>query len=458
MTKLWGSRFDKPTDPLADQFSFSIGFDHKLAKYDVQVSLAHARMLGRCGIIGKKDSGTIVSGLKKILKRIEAGRFRIDPNAEDIHTHIQNELKKLIGPEADKLHTARSRNDLVVTDMKLYCQDELQDILQMITQLQKAIIRCAAKYKELIIPAYTHLQPAQVVLGAHYLLAYVESLERDKGRLQDSLKRMDSNPLGSCALSGTTLPIDRHYVSQLLGFSVTQNNSIDAVSDRDFLLEVLAHLAILGIHASRIAEDLILWSTNEFGFVEIDWSLCTGSSIMPHKKNPDILELIRGEAARLIGHLNTLLVLLKGLPLTYNRDLQLDKPPVFESVEKVKMILPLLTQCFSTLRFNKAMLRFDSDDEFFFSVDIMEYLIQKGLSYRKAHDSVGRLFKEILDQGKSIHSLSLQELKKYSPQLDEDIKKLCNPKNSIQAKRSFGSTHPKEVGRQLRFWKKKFHV
>jgi len=454
MTKLWGARFDGGTDSLADDFSFSLHYDYKLALYDVFGSIAHAQMLGKCGIIPKTDAKKIVDGLKKIGKKIENGSFEFDFNEEDVHSNIQSALKKRIGLAADKLHTARSRNDLIVLDMRLYCLTESILLVDAIAKLQKVIVKFAEKNQDVIIPAYTHMQSAQVVLLAHHMLAYVEMLERDKGRLFDAMDRMDFMPLGSCALSGTSLPIDRKQVAEHIGFSCVSRNSIDSVSDRDFLIEFLSALAISGMHFSRMAEDMIQWATSEFDFINIDGSLCTGSSIMPHKKNPDIMELIRGETATLYGNLNKLLIVMKGLPLTYNRDLQLDKPPVFESVEKMSDMLGLWIKFFSTLKVKKDVLIERVQNEYFFSVDIMEYLIKKGVSYRAAHDVVGKMVKECLDKGQKIADLSKVELKKYSEKFDVDVKKLLNPQSSVKIKKSLGSTNPKMVKKQIENWKK----
>ncbi|HNV23357.1 MAG TPA: argininosuccinate lyase [Candidatus Omnitrophota bacterium] len=456
--KLWGSRFEKQTSQLADDFSFSISYDKRLAKYDVKGSIAHATMLGKCKIIPQKDATKIICGLKKILTKIEKEQFSFDSKAEDVHTNIQTELKKLIGPAADKLHTARSRNDQIVLDMKMYCMDELSTLMTLTTNLQKSILCFAKKNPDIIIPAYTHLQAAQVVLLAHHMLAYIEMLERDKGRLMDALLRMDTMPLGSCALSGTSLPTNRKFVAQELNFSQTTHNSIDSVSDRDFIVETLSTIAMMGMHFSRIAEDFIIWSTSEFNFVNIDWSLCTGSSIMPHKKNPDILELIRGETAKLYSNLNQVLVLVKGLPLTYNRDLQLDKPPLFESIDTTKMILPLLTKLFETLKIKKEVLSQRIQNESFFTVDMMEYLIKKGVSYREAHDIIGKIVKECLDKGGKIADLDKQQLKNYSNKLDIDIKKLLNPQTSVTIKKSFGSTSPSSIKKQINHWEKILHA
>ena len=453
--KFWGSRFSGETDKLADKFSFSISYDSRLALYDCLLGIAHAKMLGQCKIISKKDSRSIISGLKRILQQIKKGEFIFDPAAEDVHTNIQSTLKHLIGPAADRLHTARSRNDLIVSDMKLYCRDEIPRIVEAIKKLQVSIVRFAEWNQEVIIPAYTHLQSAQVVLLSHHMLAYVEMLQRDKGRLLDAFKRMDTMPLGSCALSGTSLPIDRGSVAKQLGFPAPTSNSIDSVSDRDFIIELISALAIMHMHFSRIAEDLILWATSEFNFIDIDFSMCTGSSIMPHKKNPDILELIRGETAAAYSRLNEILVLMKGLPLTYNRDMQLDKPPLFLSIDKAKDILELLARLFSGLKVKEKVLSNCTNNEAFFSVDIMEYLIKKGVAYREAHDVVGTMIRECLDKGRKIASLTKEELIRFSPKFDEDVKQLLNPQTSVQIKSSFGSTNPGMVKKQIEEWKKK---
>ncbi|MBZ0167671.1 MAG: argininosuccinate lyase, partial [Candidatus Omnitrophica bacterium] len=449
------SRFEGDTDRLADSFSFSIDYDYRLGLYDCIGGIAHAKMLGDCEIIPKADARKIARGLQEIAQEIEEGLFQYDSEEEDVHSNIQSALKEKIGPAADKLHTARSRNDLIVLDMKLYCLVELNLITEQIGELQRAILDFAKAHKHIIIPAYTHLQSAQVVLLAQHMLAYIEMLERDKQRIGEAVARMDSNPLGSCALSGTTLPTDRKQVSTELGFAATTRNSIDSVSDRDFIIEALADLSILGMHFSRMAEDMIIWATSEFHFINIDWSLCTGSSIMPHKKNPDILELVRGETATIYGNLNKLLVLLKGLPLTYNRDLQLDKPPLFESVEQVQLMLPLLSRLFASLEVKEDNIRKQLDNECFFSVDIMEYLITKGVSYREAHDAVGKLVRDCIDKGKKISGLENPELKEFHPKLNTEIRKLLNPEASVKGKKSAGSTSPSSVNQQLRYWEKR---
>ncbi|MFH1201926.1 MAG: argininosuccinate lyase [Candidatus Omnitrophota bacterium] len=453
--KLWGSRFTKGTCALTDKFTSSISFDKRLAKYDIIGSIAHAKMLAKQKIIAKKDSGMIVKGLNSILKKIDSGGFKFDMQSEDVHSNIQDVLYKKIGKPALKLHTARSRNDQIALDIRMYLMDEVRALFRLTVSLQKSILKFGKKNSKVIIPGYTHLQIAQCVLLAHHLLAYIESLERDKARLIDAEKRINQMPLGSGALSGTGLPIDREFVRRELDFQGVTDNSIDSVSDRDFIIEILADLSILSIHLSRIAEDLILWSTKEFNFIEIDFSYCTGSSIMPHKKNPDVLELIRGYVGRIHGDLSSVMILMKGLPFSYNRDLQLDKPPLFNSIDTVKDILAILARIFNNIKINSKELALKLMDESLFSVDIVEYLIRKGLSHREAHDIVGRMVKDCLDKGRKISGLSGRELKKYSPKLETDVRRILNAWASVSLKTSHGGTSPKLVARQINIWSKR---
>ncbi len=455
--KLWGTRFGKKTNALVDKFTSSIAYDSRLAKYDILGSIAHAHMLGKQGIIPPKEANTIIKGLKSILGVVESGKFKFDSAAEDIHSNIQELLVKRIGKSANKLHTARSRNDQIALDVKMYLKDEISNLSGLIKLLQKAIVNFAKANKNIIIPSYTHLQVAQCALLAHHLLAYVEALERDKERLMDAHKRVDVMPLGACALTGTGLPIDRDQVKKSLGFKKLTENSIDSVSDRDFVIEILADISILSVHLSRIAEDLILWATKEFNFIDIDFSFCTGSSIMPHKKNPDVLELIRGSFGKVHGDLSSVLILMKGLPSSYNRDLQLDKPPLFEGIDTVRDILSILTELFKNIRVNKQVVSDRLDDESLFCVDIVEYLIKKGLSYREAHDIVGRMVKDCLDKGRSISGLSYGELKRYSDKLTPELKRILNANVSVGLKVSYGSTNPRLVNTRLAYWGKKLN-
>jgi len=453
--KLWGTRFGKKTNALTDKFTSSIAFDQRLAKYDILGSIAHAKMLGKQKIIPAKDCQQIVKGLNMILKDVIRGKFKFDPGAEDIHSNIQELLAKKIGEPAHKLHTARSRNDQIALDIKMYLKAEIDDLDEFICQLQKSILKLAKANSKVVIPGYTHLQIAQPVLLSHHLLSYIEGIERDRQRILDAKERIDSMPLGACAFSGTGLPIDREFVRKQLGFKTLTANSIDSVSDRDFILEVLAQLTILAVHLSRIAEDLILWSTKEFNFIDIDFSFCTGSSIMPHKKNPDILELIRGSVGKIHGDLSSVMILMKGLPSSYNRDLQMDKPPLFDAVDTVKDILEIFVALFQNIVIEKEAIAAKVQDESLFSVDIVEYLIKKGISYRKAHDIVGRMVRDCLDKGKNISSLSNSDLKKYSDKLNPDIRGVLNAWASVSRKSSIGSTNPKLVAKQLDKWGKK---
>ncbi len=452
--KLWGTRFSKITHALTDKFTSSIAFDQRLAKYDILGSIAHAKMLGKQKIIPQKDAQAIVKGLNLILKDVQSGKFKFDVGAEDIHSNIQELLVKKIKEPAYKLHTARSRNDQVALDIRMYLKSEIDNLVENIIHLQKSILKFAKSSAQVIIPGYTHLQIAQPVLISHHLLSYIEGLERDKTRLLDAKKRMDAMPLGACAFSGTGLPIDREFVRKELGFATLTANSIDSVSDRDFILEVLAGLTILSVHLSRIAEDLILWSTNEFNFIDIDFSFCTGSSIMPHKKNPDILELIRGSVGKIHGDLSSVMILMKGLPTSYNRDLQLDKPPLFDAVDTMKDILEIFMALFGNIVIEKEAIASKVNDESLFSVDIVEYLIKKGVAYRKAHDIVGLMVINCLDQGKKISGLSNAQLKKYSDKFTPDIRDILNARASVGLKSSFGSTNPKLVAKQLDKWSK----
>jgi argininosuccinate lyase len=450
--KLWGTRFNKKTNALTDKFTSSIAFDQRLAKYDILGSIAHAKMLARQKIIPQKDSSRIVKGLNAILKDVASGKFKFDPSAEDIHSNIQELLNKKIGEPAHKLHTARSRNDQIALDTRMYLRSEVDNLVEFSAQLQKAILKFAASNSNVVIPGYTHMQIAQCVLLAHHLLAYIEALERDKQRLLDAKNRIDSMPLGSCAFSGTGLAIDRNFVKKELKFAGLTANSIDSVSDRDYIIEVLADLTILSVHLSRIAEDLILWSTKEFNFIDIDFSFCTGSSIMPHKKNPDILELIRGSVGQIQGNLSSVIMLMKGLPTSYNRDMQLDKPPLFDAIDTIKNILEIFMALFANIVIEKEAIAAKVQDESLFSVDIVEYLIKRGISYRQAHDIVGRMVRDCLDKGKKISSLSDKELNKYSPKLKADVRNILNAWASVNLKQSFGSTNPKLVKQQLSAW------
>ncbi len=455
MAKLWGGRFKKRTHPLVEEFTSSISYDYKLARYDCLVSIAHTRMLGKTRIIPAKHSAKIVQGLRSILKQIESNRFSFDEKCEDVHTNIQNALEKKIGKVAEKLHTARSRNDLVATDLRMYAKEETKNLKLGIKNLQLALVNFSKKNIKVIIPGFTHLQHAQPVCLAHQILAYVEMLERDKDRLNDAEGRCDVLPLGSAALAGTSLPVDRNYVAKLLGFSKVAANSIDAVSDRDFVLEILADLSILSMHLSRMAEDLVLWSSPEFGLLELDEAFATGSSLMPQKKNPDVLELVRANTGTSYGNLISFLTVMKGLPLSYNRDMQLDKLPLFNSLESLHICLAVLGELIKTARVNQNRALILSSDELLCATDLVEYLVKKGVAFKEAHNIVGRVVSYALAKGVFLSEIPLGQWKKNSTHFKKDIYGLLNSQLSVARKRSLGGTGLKSVNRQLQGWSKR---
>ena len=433
--KLWGGRFKKSQDPEFENFSSSIHFDYVLAKYDTLGSIAHAKMLGKCGIIPKKDAVTIVKGLNAIFKEVQTGRFIYDFTAEDIHTNIQNALEKKIGKPALKLHTARSRNDQVALDTRMYCKDRALELYDLVIGLQNTLLNFAKKNKGAIVPGLTHMQHAQPVLLSTHIVAYAEMLERDKMKLHYAFHAADSMPLGACALAGTSLKIDRKYVAKELGFAKLCDNTMDAVSDRDFVIEMLEAVSLISMHLSRLASDLILWATPEFGFIEIDQKFCTGSSIMPQKVNPDFLELVRGMTGRIYGNLIAVLTMMKGLPLTYNRDMQFDKQPLFDSVGRISKALSIFAKMMKGISVNKANIERALLDESLYATDLAEYLVAKGLDSRQAHSIVGKLVASTLEKKKRISGLTLAELKKFSEKFEKDAFRLLDPKVSVARKR-----------------------
>jgi argininosuccinate lyase len=411
-------------------------------------------MLGKQGIISKGDSGRIITGLKKIAGEIEKGKFRFREDLEDIHMNIEAALIRKIGEAGRKLHTARSRNDQIALDMRLYLREETKKILSLINKFQQTLLTVAAKHLTVLMPGYTHLQRAQPVLLSHHLLAYIEMLQRDKERLQDAHKRINILSLGASALAGTSFSIDRSYVAKLLGFDDISKNSIDTVSDRDFVIEFLATAAILIMHLSRLAEELVLWSTEEFGYIELPESFTTGSSAMPQKKNPDVAELIRGKTGRVYGNLLSLLTTMKGLPLAYNRDLQEDKPPLFDTVDTIKSCLAVLNEMLPDVSFKVERLHQTAKEGYSTATDVAEYLVRKGLPFRKAHEVTGKVILYCVGKRKGLDELALQELKKFSPLISEDIYTFLSPDESVRGKKSIGSTSPEEVRRQIKRFKK----
>ncbi|MDY6852505.1 MAG: argininosuccinate lyase [Thermodesulfobacteriota bacterium] len=448
--KPWGGRFAQPTDDLLETFSASVHFDYKLYPYDIAGSVAHAGMLGRQGLITTKEAEAIVQGLEEIKADIEAGRFKWDPGLEDVHMNIERALADRIGPAGEKLHTARSRNDQVALDTRLYVKDALDLFGGEIKELRLALVKQAQANQDLVMPGYTHLQRAQPVLPAHHLLAYQEMLARDGQRLTDLYKRVDIMPLGGAALAGTGLPIDMKFVAESLGFSKITANSMDGVSDRDYLVEFLASASILMMHLSRLSEDLILWSTSEFGFVELPDEFCTGSSIMPQKKNPDALELIRGKTGRIFGNLMGMLTVMKGLPLAYNRDLQEDKEPLFDTVETMAQALPLMARLVSRLKFKAERMRAAADDPFLTATDLADHLVKQGVPFRQAHAMVGRTVRYCLDRGLALSDLSEDELIRLCPGARAGVKKELTVEASLDARVSLGGTAPRRVKAALK--------
>jgi argininosuccinate lyase len=452
-SKPWSGRFGGNTDRRVEEFTESISFDRRLFKQDVQGSIAHARMLLRVGLLTDNECQQIVRILSEIQADIENGHFPFVLEREDVHMHIEAALIEKLGDVGRKLHTARSRNDQVATDVKLWAREALDRIDARLIGLQRAFVTSAQRHRDVILPGYTHMQRAQPVLAPHVFLAYVEKLQRDRSRLADCRKRLNVLPLGAAALAGTSLPIDRHFVANELGFDGVAANSLDISSDRDFILESVFVLTLIAEHLSGWAEDWILWSTQEFGFLTLPDAICTGSSIMPQKKNPDVLELIRGRTARVVGALTTLLVLIKGLPLAYNRDLQEDKEPLFDAVDTVEACLELAAVVVdgAALRADKIAERLD--EGFLDATTLMESLIQQGVPQRTAHEVIGRLVGLCERRGlKRLADLSDADLAEAHPKLGPEARKVLGVENAIKAFRSYGSTAPAEVEKQLEYW------
>ncbi len=419
--KLWGGRFSKATDTKVDDFNSSIRFDMRLYRQDILGSIAHASMLGKQKIIPQADADLIVKTLKEILSDIEAGKVEFLVDAEDIHMNIEKILTDRIGAAGKRLHTGRSRNDQVALDIRMYIKDEISEIKEMVRVLMDTLLTLAEAHTQTIMPGYTHLQKAQPVTFAHHVMAYFEMLRRDIGRLDDTYKRTNVCPLGSGALAATTYPLDREAVAHALGFDSVTQNSLDGVSDRDFALELMSALSILMMHLSRFCEELILWSSHEFSFVEMDDAYSTGSSIMPQKKNPDVAELIRGKTGRVYGDLMSLLTTMKGIPLAYNKDMQEDKEPVFDAIDTVKLCLPVFTDMLSTMKVKTEAMLQGAKGGFTNATDAADYLVKKGLPFREAHEVVGKMVAYALDHNKSLDQFRLEEFKACSPIFEQDV-------------------------------------
>ncbi|HVO24858.1 MAG TPA: argininosuccinate lyase [Candidatus Margulisiibacteriota bacterium] len=450
MHKAWAGRMAEPTNRLVESFTTSYPFDRRLYAHDIAGSITHCEMLARQRIIPRTHSQRIITALRQIKAEFDSGRFRPSPADEDIHMAVERRLIEKVGSVGGELHTARSRNDQVALDLRLFLREEIAGIRQRLGDLRHALATLAARHPDVILPGYTHLQPAQPVLFGHHCLAYAEMLARDAERFADCSARLDVLPLGSGALAGTTFPIDRMYVARRLGFRAVSTNSMDAVSDRDFAAEFLAACAILGMHLSRLAEDLILWSSQEFGFVELPDAFATGSSIMPQKKNPDVAELIRGKTGRLYGNLLSLLTTLKGLPMTYNRDLQEDKEPVFDSVDTVKSSLEVLSALLPQLHVRPDRMRAAATAGFTLATELADYLATKGVPFRAAHGVVGAIVRQCLATGRALQDLSLAELRRFSPRFGADVQKWLSAAAAVRRRRAIGGTSPDNVRRQLR--------
>ncbi len=447
--KLWGGRFTQSTDKLVEEFTSSIAFDKRLYAQDIRGSIAHARMLARQGIITGTDLEAIVSGLQDILKQIEAGSFDFSVSLEDIHMNIEARLSQSIGEAGKRLHTARSRNDQVALDIRLYLRDEIGELEALLVGVIDSLIYQAEQHLGVIMPGFTHLQTAQPVLFSHHLLAYVEMFRRDKGRLADCLKRVNVLPLGAGALAGTTFPIDREYVAELLEFPEVTRNSLDSVADRDFALELLASASIIMMHLSRFSEELIIWSSSEFRFIELSDAFCTGSSIMPQKKNPDVPELVRGKTGRVYGNLMALLTVMKGLPLAYNKDMQEDKEPLFDSIDTVKTSLRIFADMVREMRINPEQMRFAAAAGFSTATDVADYLVRKGLPFRDAHEVVGRAVRYCIETKKELPELTLDEWRGFCEKIDDEIFAAITLEASVNARQATGGTAAVRVKEEI---------
>ncbi len=446
---LWAGRFSKEIDETVNAFNSSIAFDARMYKHDIEGSIAHATMLGKCGIITEEDSATIIKGLGEILEDIESGKLEFDPTAEDIHMFVEAELTKRYGDVGKRLHTSRSRNDQVALDLRLYLRDEIAEIREMVHKLCEVLVELAEKNTDAVMPGYTHLQRAQPITFAHHMMAYVQMFLRDLGRLDDTAKRMNVCPLGSGALAGTTYNIDRELTASLLGFDAPMSNSLDGVSDRDYCIELANTLSLIMMHLSRFSEEVILWCSWEFKFIELDDAYATGSSIMPQKKNPDITELIRGKTARVYGDLNTLLTMMKGLPLAYNKDMQEDKEAIFDAVDTVKLCVKTFIPMMETLTVNKENMRAAAAKGFINATDCADYLVKKGMPFRDAYKISGTLVAECIAKGLTLETLPIEEYQKMTDLFTEDVYEAISLETCVKGRLSQGGPSPDAVAVQI---------
>ncbi|MCH7566086.1 MAG: argininosuccinate lyase [Nitrospirae bacterium] len=448
--KPWGGRFQERTHRLVETFMSSLPVDRRLYKYDILGSIAHCKGLERAGVLTRREATAIIRGLEDIRTEIDDERFPFASEDEDIHMAIERRLTTMIGPVGGKLHTGRSRNDQVALDLRLFLREALGTLLEGARRFQQALLGQARRHLDVVMPGYTHLQRAQPVLFAHHLLAYVEMIDRDKGRLRDTLSRLDELPLGAGALAGTNYPIDRTYVAKLLGFSRVTANSLDTVSDRDFVIETLSALSILMMHFSRLSEELVLWSSQEFQFVTLPDAFCTGSSMMPQKKNPDVPELIRGKTGRVYGHLFALLTTLKGLPLSYNRDLQEDKEALFDALDTVTAALQVLTELIKGLTVHRAALARAAGSGYLLATELADYLVAKGVPFREAHHTTGRLVRACLESKRGLRDLTLTDLRTFSEHFEKDALHVLTVEGAIERKGQVGGTARKQVEARLK--------
>jgi len=447
--KLWGGRFSKTTDEMINEFQASIGFDRRMYREDIAGSLAHAAMLAKVGILSEEDRAAIEKGLKGILAQIEHGDFDFSVALEDIHMNIEKRLTDAIGDAGSRLHTARSRNDQVALDTHLFVRHAVVDVMAHIRALQQALTESAAQHRDVIMPGYTHLQRAQPILFSHHLMAYFGMLARDFERFQGVYSRTDIMPLGAGALAGTTLPIDRQFVAQRLHFERIYTNSLDAVSDRDYILEFLSAASILMVHLSRLSEEIILWCSREFSFVELDDAHCTGSSMMPQKKNPDVSELVRGKTGRVVGHLMAMLMAVKGLPLAYNKDLQEDKEGLFDAIDTVKFSLAVYAQLIRGMKLREDVMRHAVEADYSNATDLADYLVRKGLPFRKAHAVAGQAVAQCIARGIYLAELPIADYQQLSPLFAEDIYDAISPETCVSCRNSYGGTSYEQAEMQL---------
>ena len=447
--KVWGGRFREGLDEVLDRFNASIGFDRRLAAQDIEGSMAHCRMLAKQGILTEDEGARMVEALAEIRREMERGEHVEDEGAEDIHSLVERLLVAKIGPLGGKLHTARSRNDQVALDVRLYVRETSERVSERVREMQVALVDLAEQNADLVCPGYTHLQRAQPVLLAHHLMAYYEMLKRDRERLRDGRARVNVMPLGSAALAGSTFDLDRDMVARELGFDGISLNSMDAVSDRDFVIEFISACALLMMHLSRFSEEMILWSSQEFGFVRLPDAFCTGSSIMPQKKNPDLPELVRGKTGRVYGNLMALLTTMKGLPLAYNKDMQEDKEPLFDTVDTVEMCLEVFTRLLRNLSFDGEAMRGATEHGYLTATDLADYLVTRGMTFRKAHEISGKMVLHALDLGRELSDLSLEEMKQFSNRIEEDVYDWLDPVQCVARRRLAGGTAPATVKQRL---------